>query len=750
MALGVFEYSGKPIDAWGAPGSGVAGPAKANRALDFSSAVGQGSNGPVAALTNASLGLGDVSAFTATIWFRARSRQAANIGPRVFLLGATDTTSDTGGTNSIGLKFQTASCLHFQLNHITAEADFVWSLPTNEWLFVAMVYDGASLVIYRGTELNPVELITAKPARAQVVSFGSNGALFIGNRRDRARAFHGWIDDFRFYNGAAGPDLVESIRRSALGSAAVAAIQRREEKAATSPSSDTSGRWVLVSAPAFSDALAPLVEHRRKNGLSVSVIETTNVLTDQQICAGDASPLKERLLEVFRSGKGARYLLLAGSAALDTPHPERTVVPMPPGSIARMKGQPTDFGYTLPDETGLPTIAVGRFPARTVEEMQAMVGKTLRLEQAPVTGQAGNGLLLIQGNPGGGPLAEAFVDGIAKPRLARLHPAWQFKAISHNSCSIFYLPTPVLHPFAVDYMSQGQLFSVYLGHSDRAGLSSNGTNFLNSADCARLNLGQGESVFFTCGCFACQADKGDQQAYGLTAMRNPNGPVAVIGAYGESYAAPGLLAADGLLHCCSEAPFPTRLADYWLGVQRGLAEGEMDQFTFNLLDMSDGTQQKVPLSVQRREHLEMWTLLGDPALRLPIVPLSISLRSVSQITPGRLLTLEGRLPEELKGADVRISVERVAGARPASLAPLPAQSPTNSAERERVRVENHRKVNERTLVLKKIKASGTAFSASLEIPEKLDSAVVVVRAYAEQSRASAQGILKLPVGAPAS
>ncbi len=729
--LQFLDYNGRPAELFGARGSGVTGAKDGNPALKFASPFGQGTNGPVAALTNASLAFGELRAFTATIWFKARSRQPGNIGPRLFLLGTADAANDTGATNSIGLKFQTAGCLHFQLNNITAEADFVWSLPTNVWTFVAMVYDGTKVVVYHGTESNPVELITAKPAPAQVVRFRNEGALFVGNRHDRARSFDGWIDDFRFYTGAADPEFIESIRQSVAGI----------PTPAVSSATDRTAQWVLVTAPAFLKTLQPLIERRRIEGLNVTVVETAKVLTEQQVRDGHAEPLKQILVNIFRGKEGPKHLLLAGTAALNGNEPQ-FCVPMPLGTTARMKGQPTDCGYALPDGAGRPTVAVGRFPARSVAEMEGMVRKTLNLERVPASGPWRSGLLLVQGNPGGGPLAEMFVDAIARPRINRLHSAWEFKAISHNGGSVFFAPGAGLQPLATEYMREGQLFSVYLGHSSSSGLWSNGTNFLSADEWSRLDIHQQPGVFFTCGCFACEPDRGKEQAYGLAAMRNPNGPAAVIGAYGESFAAPGLLAADGLLRCCTEPPFPSRLADYWLAVQRGLAEGEIDEFTFNLMDMSDGTQRKVPLSVQRTEHLEMWTLLGDPALRLPVVPLGISLIVKDGITPGKRLRLEGVLPEEFKGAKVQVGLERPAGTRPIGLNQASAK---NEADRNDLAVQNNRRINQRTLAAENATADGRTFSCSINAPEKLDSPLVIVRAYAESGNRAVQGVLKLPV-----
>ena len=733
LTLRFQQHAGDPAEQLASVGWGVGGEPLADRALDLPCPLGPGTNGPVAAVTNANLGFGNVRAFTATMWFKARSHPPGSIGPRLFLLGAVDSADDTGATNSIGLKFQTASRLHLQLGGVTAEANFVWSLPTNTWLFVAMVYDGERLVCYEGSQVAPATLVTAKAAVGQTIAFGTNGALFVGNRRDRARAFDGLIDDVRFYSGAADPAFVENIRQSALGMPPTPVAASASGKEAGT----IAGVWVVVIPPGFTDALKPLVDHRRADGLQVTLVEITNGTTGPQ--------LLDRLRNTFGAAPRARYLLLAGlgsgqeATAAGTP-----LVPTLPGTIERMKGKPTDFGYSLPDSAGRPTVAVGRFPARHRAELAGMIDKTLKFERAVSNGLWRSSLLLIQGNPGGGGMAEFFVDSLTRPRLERLHPAWQLSAMSDNPSSFFYLPSAWLHPRSLQAMSAGQLFTVYLGHSWAEGMTSFSTNFLSAQDWSTASLGPGQGVFFSCGCFGLKADRGSRQSYGLAAMRNPSGPVAVIGATEESSAAPGLLAGDGLLRSCAEVPFPTRLADYWLAVQHGLAEGEIDPGTFNLLDLSDGTGGKVPLPVQRTEHLEMWTLLGDPAIRLPLVPLTITLKASHPITPGAPLTVEGTLPPELAGATVRISLERATGMRPPDWRQLPPRGSGAAEERNTIAAENNEKINARLITFATTKAEGEQFRCILEVPANQSSPVVVVRAGADNGEKIAQGVLKLP------
>jgi beta-glucanase (GH16 family) len=222
VTLQMANGAGTGSDYHGATNSGVVGILNGSRALDFTSngANQPGNPGPVAAATNANLGFGIVSNFVATVWFKQNVQMGGgNIGPRIYVMGA-GTPSDTGAANSIGLKFQSANQLDFQLGGVTASATFPASLPANTWLFIAAVYDGESLMIYQGTETNSVSLISVS-AVVTNINFGVSGALYIGNRQNRQRSFNGWLDDFRFYTGVGDANFVESIRQFAVNPASL-------------------------------------------------------------------------------------------------------------------------------------------------------------------------------------------------------------------------------------------------------------------------------------------------------------------------------------------------------------------------------------------------------------------------------------------------------------------------------------------------------------------------------------------------
>jgi beta-glucanase (GH16 family) len=218
VVLTMTDGNGNAADDHGTTGSGVNGVVTGARALDFSSNGKNqpGEPGPLAAATSSNLGFGSLSNFVVSFWFKQNAAMAAgaNVGPRLFVLGA-GTPTDTGVANSLGVKFQTANQLYFQLGTITASISFNQNLPTNTWLFVAAAYAGGILQIYEGSETNATMLLT-NLAVVPSLNLGTSASLYVGNRQDHQRSFDGWLQDFRFYAGSGDLTFVEGLRQAAV------------------------------------------------------------------------------------------------------------------------------------------------------------------------------------------------------------------------------------------------------------------------------------------------------------------------------------------------------------------------------------------------------------------------------------------------------------------------------------------------------------------------------------------------------
>jgi hypothetical protein len=518
-------------------------------------------------------------------------------------------------------------------------------------------------------------------------------------------------------------------------------------------------QWIVVVAPAFRAAVAPLVSHRKAQGMRVRVLEP-----------GESGKLRDRLRKLCREHYGASYILLVGAisqpvflanAATGVLANAATVPPLT-GTAGRMKSEPTDAGYGCPDGKRLPTVSVGRLPARTEAECRGMVRKILALERDTRPGDWRRRLTILAGIPAYNPVVDRLVENLALGRFARIHPAWTGRAVYTNPLSRFCLPDAQLRKQTIDYLGEGQAFILYLGHSNAEGLYGGpAAAFLDRSDWGRLAISTGAGVFVTFGCNGCQLKGRDGEGYGVSAIRNPRGPAAVLGSHGICFAAMVQLAADGLFHRAFQGPVPRRLGACWLAMLEGVAAGKIDFLSYRMLDAVDGDS-RIPQAIQREEHLEMFVLLGDPALRLPELagnicllrstggpPVSsrstggspVSSRSTGgppvtptqagrlcyEITPGKAFVVRGRLPERLSGAKVRIALERPAASEPVGLQALPKLP---GPRRDRVMLDNHYLANRFAVVEKELKAKGIEFSATLEVPDPLPWPELLLRVYA--------------------
>ncbi len=504
------------------------------------------------------------------------------------------------------------------------------------------------------------------------------------------------------------------------------------------------GQWIAVTSPAFRPALAPLIQRRQQEGFRVVVIETSALLTMEQILRGNGEPVRARLKELCQQFDGPSCVLLAGiRAGANSMTAASAIVPPLRGGVARMAGQPTDSGFGLPAADGTPTVAVGRFPARDTDDLRAMVQKTLRFEEDSRPAPWRNRLLLFVGDPGGGKLADFYVEQTFDSDLARLDPSLDVRTLFNVPSSRFYLPPPKDRDVALNYLQEGALFSIYLGHSDASGMGFY-SPFLTRDNWQKLDIPQGAGPFFTCGCFALESSPRGE-GYGLAAIRNASGPVAVIGAAGSSDSAAGQLAAEGLLTRLAKPPFPDRLGDYWLAVAAGLAHGNMDAATYALLDMADGSGGQESLATMRLEHLEMWALLGDPALRMPVVPLDITLDPIGPASAGKPLTVSGLLPKRLGGAAVRLALERPKNSPSYNLESVPSATPQNRAALAGLVATNHQRANDFVLVSTNAETLDHVFKVTLRVPDRVPWRTLVLRASSTLSNETALGICIIPV-----
>jgi hypothetical protein len=149
--------------------------------------------------------------------------------------------------------------------------------------------------------------------------------------------------------------------------------------------------WLVISHGAFAPALQPLLARRASQGLSTRLVEVSAIYA--RYSAGNPDPAAIRsYIAAARANMGVRYVLLVGADTTDAPgylnSGSVSFIPAPYASTSSfVRYAPADPLLADGDGDGVPDLALGRLPVRTLVEAEEAVRKILDYETQPVSGQ---------------------------------------------------------------------------------------------------------------------------------------------------------------------------------------------------------------------------------------------------------------------------------------------------------------------------------------------------------------------------
>jgi len=152
-----------------------------------------------------------------------------------------------------------------------------------------------------------------------------------------------------------------------------------------------SAQLLIISARPFIDAARALKTRRDSQGLATVIVDVQDLYDEFGFGHRGPKPIRD-FLAATRGWKGPpRYVILLGDATFDPRNylglGSYDFVPTKAIATAFLRA-PSDDWFADFDDTGLPSIALGRLPARTAADASAMIGKILNRT-------IGNNVLLV-------------------------------------------------------------------------------------------------------------------------------------------------------------------------------------------------------------------------------------------------------------------------------------------------------------------------------------------------------------------
>jgi hypothetical protein len=140
-------------------------------------------------------------------------------------------------------------------------------------------------------------------------------------------------------------------------------------------------KFVIIAHPDFIPGLAPLVQARQSEGMSVKVVDVTDLYARYTYGVFDPQAIRDYIAYAHTS-LGTEYVLLVGGDTYDyhdyLGRGSLSFIPSlyaTTGEIAKFV--PADPLYADVDGDQIPDLALGRFPVRTAAELGLIVQKTL-------------------------------------------------------------------------------------------------------------------------------------------------------------------------------------------------------------------------------------------------------------------------------------------------------------------------------------------------------------------------------------
>lgn len=217
--------------------------------------------------------------------------------------------------------------------------------------------------------------------------------------------------------------------------------------------------YLIVSHPSFLSGLAPLIAAREAEGFAVRVVDVDDLYAFYNDGVVDPVAIQLALTDAY-ARLGTRYVLLVGGDTLDYFNyggaNSISFIPTP----YRMTSQFIRFGaadgaYADIDSDGRADLAIGRFPVRTLSELEVLITKTLSYPQADHQGKA---LLLSDRDQG-----EMVYSAQLAPIGRYLGNTWNVSALSLQNYAAG--GSSQARADLVTAVNSGQSLLAFLGHA---------------------------------------------------------------------------------------------------------------------------------------------------------------------------------------------------------------------------------------------------------------------------------------------
>lgn len=500
---------------------------------------------------------------------------------------------------------------------------------------------------------------------------------------------------------------------------------------------------LVICPQPFQTEMLPWIRYRESQGHGIVMVQPS---------AG-AFELR-RKIKRLHGQYGLKNLVLVGDCYAKKIHEFHQPPIVPRGTVravvnVKFGSEPiifTDNVYADMDDDLIPDLTVGRLSIDTALELRLLINKILTYEKNPPIGPWRQKINLVAGVGGFGSLTDRIIESAARQLILKGIPENFETKMAYASWRSPYCPDPRnFHSETLKSLNEGSLFWVYFGHGhihrlDHVKTPISNFKILNIFDKHKLQANQGMPIAVLLACYTGAVDAVDD-CLAEEMLEAPGGPVAVFA--GSRVTMP--YAMSVLSHEMLKEMFNGKdktLGELILKAKRRLAlkNSNRKDATRSAIEALAGvfSPTRELLDEERLEHVQLFNLLGDPLLRIPMSK-SMGIKTVRTAESGDSIAVSGNSPHSGKLL-VELSFDR-------------AKLPFRPADRkefewtyeflQRVQRE-YNSANQKTVARQVFDIDEGKFKVQLDVPENVKGKFQV-RAYVENRQAFAVGTTDIKI-----
>ena len=488
--------------------------------------------------------------------------------------------------------------------------------------------------------------------------------------------------------------------------------------------------YLIVAADGLEEAAAAFAAYRGGAGYRVRVVampDLTSGLADRSDRALVAA-VRDSVRAIYEASDRERpfHLLILGDA--DAVDNDRSFL-VPAASCPYVDCLFSDNAYADVDGDDVPEIAVGRIPVRSAADARAVLDKVREHETVYRTGPWNRLLSLYAGEGDFGPEVDPAIEWAMQMVLQAVPYDFDVSFAYDNPASPYYYA-----PFGskvLEFLNDGAILTAYMGHGggelDVAGLEG-----------IRVEHRYPMLAFFACGT-GDYVGLGDSDPEWL--LKRPGAPMAFLVSQNASHPYGNIVLSRELF----AAVFEERPATFGEAVRRmkWRTVHQDDEFR-RMVDAAASTYLSPDeMDENRRSHLYIYNLLGDPALamRFPSGTLTVAV-APGPYARGTELAFSGTVGG-LAGGTAHVTLEVDRTVIPWELTPV--ESPELPENWPVVQENWARAVDKVVASTEVVPVAGGTFAGSITIPADVAAGTYHLKVHASDGVADAIGHAEMVV-----